>query len=222
MQLPKTNWTAPTIIAEYVGEPTELALLYWDKIHWWMPIISKKRFYGHSLNPLVPHGVDVLLLLASMKLILWHPQDEPQPVTEYNAIRHAILEAESSGVLTIQLLQARILLTIYEFGHGMYPAAYLSVGSCARLGTAMNVNKCLMATQLVVSPAAALEAEERRRSWWAILMLDRFVTLISCLPLKLILSSCMQLGNPTQTLCTEEPLASSYLPADDASFESGV
>jgi hypothetical protein len=176
MQLPKTSWTAPSIITDYVGEPLSVALEYWDKVHWWMPIISKKRFYEHSLNPLVPHGIDVYLLLSAMKLLLWHPGQEPQPVTQYLTIRQAVLEAENRGILTFQLLQAKILLCVYEFGHAIYPAAYLSIGSCARFGTALGVNRCLQSTNLSVSPEAALETEERKRSWWVILMLDRFVS----------------------------------------------
>jgi hypothetical protein len=176
IQLPKTSWTIPSIINNYIGEPLSLASTYWEKVHWWMPIISKKRFYDHSLNPLIPYGVDVLLLLSTMKLILWHPGQEPQPDAEYRAIRHAILEAENAGVLTLQLLQAKILLAIFEYGHAIYPPAYLSVGSCARFGTALGVNQCLQSTDLSVSPKAALETEEKKRSWWAILIMDRFVS----------------------------------------------
>ncbi|KAF2495903.1 hypothetical protein BU16DRAFT_360464 [Lophium mytilinum] len=205
MQLPKPNWTVPPIIADYVGDPVSLALQYWEKVHWWMPIISKKRLYEHSLNPLISRGVDVFLLLSAMRLLLWHPAQEPRPVIEYMAIRNAIFEAENVGVLTLQLLQAKILLTIYELGHAIYPAAYLSVGSCARFGIAIGINQCLQTTDLSISLEAALETEEKKRAWWALLMLDRT----------------MQLGNPTQMLSTEEPASSSYLPADDEAFESG-
>ncbi|KAF1982763.1 hypothetical protein K402DRAFT_437571 [Aulographum hederae CBS 113979] len=182
MQLPKTNWAAPAILIEYVREPLSLAQEYWNKVHWWMPIISKKRFYDHSLNPLVQQGVDVVLLLSAMKLVVWHPGQTPRPEAQHRAIRHAFVEAENAGILTLQLLQAKILVTIYEFGHAIYPAAYLSVGS------------------------SALEIEEKKRSWWAVLILDRT----------------MQLGNPSQMLCTEEPDSTSYLPVDDMSYESGV
>jgi hypothetical protein len=202
MQLPKTNWTASPIIADYVGEPLSLALQYWEKVHWWMPIISKKRFYDHSLNPLVPRGVDVFLLLSTMKLILWHPGKEPRPATEYRVVRHALLEAENAGVLTLQLLQAKILLTIYEFGHAIYPAAYLSVGSCARFGTALGVNQCLQATGLSVSPEATLEIEEKKRSWWAVLMLDRFVSSKPYTSLLESSSSLVACSSETQLKCS--------------------
>ncbi|KAF2673857.1 hypothetical protein BT63DRAFT_168588 [Microthyrium microscopicum] len=206
MQLPKNSWTASPVLLDFIGDPVSLALEYWEKVHWWLPIISKKRFHAHALNPLVPRGVDTVLLLSAMKLILWHPDPITRPDAEYMAIRHAFVEAESAGVLTLQLLQAKILITVYEFGHAIYPAAYLSVGSCARYGAALGVNLCLESTDLAISPEAALEVEEKKRAWWAVLLLDRT----------------MQLGNPTQMLCTEEPASASYLPVDDASYEAGI
>lgn len=96
---------------------------------------------------------------------------------EHLALKHAILEAENAGILTLPLLQAKILLTIYELGHAIYPAAYFSIASCARYGTALGVNKCLESNLLSNAPAFVLEAEEKKRAWWAILVLDRCVSL---------------------------------------------
>lgn len=181
MQLPKSQWVAPPIIIKYVGEPLSIATKYWDKIHWWMPIISKKRFYDNSLNPLVPLGVDIVLLLATMRLIQWYPEQEPRPEAEYVAIRYAIFEAETAGILTLQLLQAKVILTVYEFAHAIYPAAYLSVGACARYGTSLGINQSLKMYPLAATPELILEIEEKKRTWWLILLLDRYVLHIICL-----------------------------------------
>jgi hypothetical protein len=174
MQFPKQSWAATSVITEYVGEGLQVALNYWDRVHWWMPIISKTRLYSHSLNPLVSYGVDMLLLLSTMKLLSWHPQQASWPEKEYKAIRHALFEAENAGILTLKLLQAKVLLTIFQFGHAIYPAAYFSVGSCARFGTALGVDQCLLSTCLAASNEVRMDNEEKKRVWWAILMLDRY------------------------------------------------
>jgi hypothetical protein len=173
VEIPKPSLTVPTHIAEYIGDPQTIAANYWDSVHWWMPIISKKRFYNHVMNPLTPKTAELPLLLSCMKILLWRPANEPQPHAEHLAIKHTILEAENAGILTLPLLQAKILLTIFELGHAIYPAAYFSIASCARYGTALGVNKCLEANVLSNAPAAILEAEEKKRAWWAILILDR-------------------------------------------------
>lgn len=167
----------PSFIIDYIGDPQAIATTFWDSVHWWMPIISKKRFYNHVMNPLIPKTAESPFLLSCMKLVLWHPGDEAQPHMEHLALKHAILEAENAGILTLPLLQAKILLTIYELGHAIYPAAYFSIASCARYGTALGVNECLESNLLSNAPAFVLEAEEKKRAWWAILVLDRCVSL---------------------------------------------
>jgi hypothetical protein len=113
--------------------------------------------------------------LATMKLIQWYPEQEFKPEAEYVAIRYAIFEAETAGILTFPLLQAKIILTVYEFAHAIYPAAYLSVGACARYGTSLGVNQTLTTPPIASSPELTLEIEEKKRTWWLILLLDRYV-----------------------------------------------
>jgi hypothetical protein len=60
---------------------------------------------------------------------------------------------------------------LYEIGHGIYPAAYLSIGSCIRYGGALGVN--LAIEDIATKSQDDVDSEERRRSWWAILVLDR-------------------------------------------------
>lgn len=85
---------------------------------------------------------------------------------------------ETSGNLSLRILQAGILIALYETGHAIYPAAYLSVGACVRYGIALGIDK------LVLEPDGAhdglriytqTEVEEQRRVWWALLLLDRSV-----------------------------------------------
>jgi hypothetical protein len=65
------------------------------------------------------------------------------------------------------------LIAIYELGQAIYPAAFLSIGACARYAGALGIDKndgLLLGQQL-----SFCEIEERRRIWWGILVLDRFV-----------------------------------------------
>jgi hypothetical protein len=101
------------------------------------------------------------------------PPESPQsPRTRaYYAAKHFHLELENSGIFSVQILQAGILLAIYELGHAIYPAAFLSIGSCARSAYALGINSNSNPTSRVLT---LVEVEERRRIWWAIVVLDRF------------------------------------------------
>jgi hypothetical protein len=80
---------------------------------------------------------------------------------------------EVEGAFSILVLQAGVLVALYELGHGIYPAAYLSIGACARYAHALGINVShTVPTRRVLT---FVEGEERRRIWWAIVILDRYV-----------------------------------------------
>ena len=140
-----------------------------------MPIISIKRFYDHLLNPLSYPRPDITMLLFCMKLILWSPsQLGSDPKTPaYRSAKQFLLDAEITGMLTVQLLQARLLVSLYELGHAIYPAAYMSIGACAKCGLALGLERPKTA-HLNEASLTSLTEEERRRVWWTCVILDRY------------------------------------------------
>jgi hypothetical protein len=64
-----------------------------------------------------------------------------------------------------------LLIALYEVGHGIYPAASISMASCARAARNLGLHK-IRSKPLSESED---EIEEKRRTWWAIHNLDRYV-----------------------------------------------
>ena len=150
---------------------------YFNHIHSWMPFISKKRFHDLHLPSPFQSRPDIVLLLLALKLITTLPPSSPQrnPRTPlYHAVKHFHLEVEgSSSVLSLPVLQAAVLVALYEIGHAIYPAAFLSVGGCARYAHALGINcSGVLQTRRVLT---LVEVEEKRKTWWAIVILDRCV-----------------------------------------------
>jgi hypothetical protein len=137
-----------------------------------MPLISKVWFYDHLINPLSPPRADVTLLLLSIHLITWVPSVSKDPHTSvYIAAKRFFRELETAGTLSIRVVQAGVLIALYELGHSIYPAAYISVGLSARYAVAMGFDKAVKRGNITGLPWNKLE--ERKRVWWAILILDR-------------------------------------------------
>lgn len=161
-------------LLDFIQEPRSTAKLYFGSIHSFFPFISEKRFYEH-FPAYAPPNVVSTILISCMKLVSWSPRDDPDKNPKspsYLAIKRTLVETDVEGVFSLQLLQATILVALYEVGHAIYPAAYTSVGACARYGLALGINE--HATLGMNDPAIAfLEQEEKRRAWWAILILDR-------------------------------------------------
>lgn len=81
---------------------------------------------------------------------------------EYHAVKHFHLEVGISSTFSISVLQAGILLAVYELLHAIYPAAFLSIGACARYAYALGINVSRTAdTRRVLT---LVEVEERRRA----------------------------------------------------------
>jgi hypothetical protein len=87
---------------------------------------------------------------------------------------------EMAGIYSLLKVQACLLITVYELGHAILPAAYSSIGDCARQGIALGIHNKL-APQMIRKPRNWHDWEERQRVWWLVVILDRFVeALIRC------------------------------------------
>jgi hypothetical protein len=178
MTIPNPTITIPQKILGLIGgdiESRTVASRFFDTVHSYMPIISKKLFFDRLLNPLGVPRADVALLRLCMKLMTWFPSDsESSPYTEaYIGAKQYFVELEVAGVFTLQMLQAGLLVSLYELGHGIYPSAYLTISTCVAFAFAMDLQPG--ATSDITSQLTWVEQEERRRVWWATVILERYV-----------------------------------------------
>lgn len=168
----------PEHILHLLGDIDDIratASRFFAHIHSWMPFIAKKRFYDLYLPSPFQSRSDIVLLLLSLKLITTLPPTSPRNTRTplYYAVKHFHLQVEGSNIFSLPVLQAGVLLALYELGHAIYPAAYLSVGACARYGHALGIScSGSLQTKRVLT---LVEVEERRKTWWAIVILDRLV-----------------------------------------------
>ncbi|KAF2441019.1 hypothetical protein P171DRAFT_393830 [Karstenula rhodostoma CBS 690.94] len=198
----------PTEVLDLIGDVDEVRLTsdkYFARTHPWMPFVSKKRFYDIFMRKTPSAHPDVALLFLAQKLITTPPSSSSQsvrtPLYEVTKCYHSHLGG--SSVFSVPILQAGILLALYEIGHAIYPAAYLTVGACARYAYALGLNVKGVSFRRATT---MVEVEERRRAWWAIVILDRFVNI----------------GCPGRPFATPEPALDDLLPADDAAWDDGI
>lgn len=156
---------------------------YEATIHNWLPMLSLKRLRqdANSLATTSQGSVDVLIFLAlealsSQNMVTSSGNNTPpQSNSAYLKVKHYSFVAEAGGAITVRLIQTIVLLALYEFGHGIHPAAYLTIGQAVRLATMVGLQSQKQAKQLFVDADTWTLCEEQRRTWWTILMLDRSV-----------------------------------------------
>ncbi|KAM0248825.1 hypothetical protein ACHAQJ_009311 [Trichoderma viride] len=207
--LPFPSQLPSTVLLSHIGDAEEsrrIASRYFDTLHPPLAFISKTRFYGVLLSSPSELRSDVALLVLCMKLIMsepGHTNVRPDATELYWIAKEHMVEIELSRALTICVLQSALLIALYEIGHGIYPSAYLTVGLCARYGTALGLGQELSIFE--IAPGRWIEQEERNRAWWAVLILDRHV----------------HIGSPNIPLSTPDPPLDALLPVEDEEWNRG-
>ncbi|KAH7268302.1 hypothetical protein B0J15DRAFT_533763 [Fusarium solani] len=179
-KLPDQSFSLNPDLLSFVGNVAEdkaFVSSYFTYIHPWIPFMSKKLFMERVLNPLSPAKPEKTLLVAAVRLLASPPSGQEAQTAAYLSIKAALLRADRSGVLNFKIFQVMILVAIYEIGHAIYPAAYLTTGICSRYGSALGLSKTVESFDAFEENQSLMEAEEKRRSWWAAVILDRFISL---------------------------------------------
>ncbi|KAN0093658.1 hypothetical protein V8E51_016842 [Hyaloscypha variabilis] len=208
--VPKPSLEIPVDVLELLGDAGAIQATiseYFATIHKWMPIFSQKRLTRNMANPLWEAGPDLALLFLCMKLIISRPHDGIQssqhPV--YVSAKRFITLLEASGAATLLMLQANILVAWYEYGQAIYPAAYMTAGWCVRYGNMLGINGNKHALDLLGRVGTWTEQEERQRTWWGVLIVNRIVSL----------------GSQSYVLNSQEPKNDDTLPVNEAAWETG-
>lgn len=114
---------------------TSIVQTYKDTIHSWFPIMTDDQ-----IDQLVEHyawgqcrGIDGMLLL-SMALIS-HPPCENCDLTMhsnlYKAVKQSFLLLQTTAKSYLKVLQIGLLLSLFEYGHGLDQESELTIAGCA-------------------------------------------------------------------------------------------
>lgn len=152
---------------------------YSSSIRQWLPILSRKRVRRLMADDTPSSNGPSQLLFLCMKLVSEQvPSEVPARTNKtYMRVLEALFIVENSCLPCIQLLQSVILMSIYEVGHAIYPAAYLRVGHASRLCVMMGFHDRKNAAQLFKDTVTWTAREEERRAWWAVFCLDRYINI---------------------------------------------
>ena len=143
-----------------------------------MPILSKARFFRELPHLFTQPQADFILLCLSIYLLMHPPnlarQVETMQSSLYVKVKTYIAILEAANYVTLRSLQARVLVTFYEMGHAIYPAASASIAACARSAHYLGLNqKDFQSHEHQSDQKIQAAAEEEKRTWWAIMNLDR-------------------------------------------------
>ena len=156
-----------------IAAARETAARYYQRAHPWLPFISKRKVLDQLLNPLIPPRKDTAFLLIAMKLISQAPENKNAWASEYHTAVRFRTDPQLMGTVSLEILQANILLAAYENGHAIYPGAYISIGICLQYAKTLGMSWSCSA-EGSSDQQLYNDMEERKRTWWAIFLLERY------------------------------------------------
>lgn len=165
-----------------VNQIEETVARYFDTIFLRMPVLSRNAFTARLSKVYTHPQADFTLLCLSIHLLIQRPDElesagnheQTMHSSTYVMIRSFVGVLQSLATPTVEFIQAMLLVAFFEMGHGIYPAASISIATCARSAHAIGLNKRPVAAETDPSLDRVL-VELRARVWWSILILDRYV-----------------------------------------------
>lgn len=142
VEIPESSVTIPRDVLNSIGQlPDRIntAQEYFETAHTLIPIILKKRFFEKALS-YVEVRADYALLILCIDLIKWNPDGNNPRTPAYHTAKHFYLDLEIAGLKTIQVLQAGLLIAVYEMGHAIFPSASVSIEACVRYGYDLGID----------------------------------------------------------------------------------
>ncbi|ORY11886.1 hypothetical protein BCR34DRAFT_601007 [Clohesyomyces aquaticus] len=174
--------------------------------HQRIPVLSSSRYFAQMGLLTTNSRADFTALCLCIVLIQQMPSARETSITQsplYVHVKNLVSVIRMTNPVSLDLLHCIILITFYEIGHGHHTAAYLSIASCARLARVLGLHK--KGWRNVNEGHHKLLLEEEKRVWWAIVNMDRFISLF----------------NGDALFITEDPERTDPLPIEDLLWSEG-
>ncbi|KAH7304841.1 hypothetical protein BKA65DRAFT_602133 [Rhexocercosporidium sp. MPI-PUGE-AT-0058] len=136
LRQPTVNIAVSNEVSKILGTYDDIhskATKYFATIGQRMPIVSKVRFFERLPSIFSNPQADFLVVCLAMNLILQYPipGDQSMQSSSYVVVKSFISVLESTSFLSLDVVQARLLVTFYELGHGIQGGASLSIAGAA-------------------------------------------------------------------------------------------
>ncbi|KAH7121717.1 fungal-specific transcription factor domain-containing protein [Dactylonectria macrodidyma] len=180
----------------------ELVTLYFGKVHCFVPILHRPRFYeqyfsgkssisdddaaGLLRDSLVLNGMLALAARFSSSPYFKNIPNTDKGERFAESAKEIYYECLRGGQKsTLEFLQGCTLLAFQLYLHGPSTEGWLVIGTCTRLANELGLNAIDLQIERDLFSPVSLEwskKEELRRAWWSVWELDTFSAAVACRP----------------------------------------
>ncbi|KAK7910874.1 hypothetical protein PG985_013355 [Apiospora marii] len=205
---------------------------YFHGLHLYIPIISRARFHDNFVTLGATPTIDFSALLLSLHLVTLapptperhHQQSSPSHQSNsghsngglndtsddqsvYLTTKSLFTQVQSSSPASIHLnlIQAGLLIAVYEYTRGQPDQAFMTISLCARLGYAARINQLVGSLSEPDHNTTRPQTREAANTWWGVVIYER--------------SFQCEATIPHQPLIAPMPESDAELPTEAAIFE---
>lgn len=173
--------------------PDEIYSRYRLGIHTHLPVICLETFDNSLFTPATAPPPDFSVLLVTICLITYLPEPASQPAgaparatidraTLHLAARSLFAQVRVSSPPSVPLIQAGLLLAVYEYARGHPDDAFASLAECSRMAYAAHIWRGVSPPRSLHanvenlprgSASSYLQAEEAANTWWGLIICER-------------------------------------------------
>ncbi|RAK98132.1 fungal specific transcription factor domain-containing protein [Aspergillus ibericus CBS 121593] len=165
----------------------DMAEIFLSSCQRWVAILHKATVRERYRNLQVHGSRDFFLLLLAMGMITRPLMSGNKPdflrESMYEAVKQLFWDKDSVARPSVTLIQTGVLLSVYEYGHGLLNPSYVTISVCSSMAQVIGLCSPLQAPSLprLGSPSSQ---DEVLHTWWGIVIHERMISLKSHLPIR--------------------------------------
>lgn len=148
--------------------------LYLETLNTWVPIVAESQYTRLSNRDGSTPDAETCTLLLAIYLVTRQPDDGVGLDELYTSLKRFHSNLYTISTQSVPIIQAGMLLAIYEQGQALHQLSYLTIGACVRLAQAVGMHRTLEKDIELASPSGG-EMQEQRHIWWCLVILERSV-----------------------------------------------
>lgn len=150
---------------------------YFGTINTWFTVIERASFEERMGRLWAEPSAETALLALCMHLIIRPPEEHPMMSMQnspYHSVKTLCGIVAAKTPLSVSVVQANLLVCLYELGHLMPQQAYLTLGTCSTIVRAFGWldESFWRQEQWIVRPG---ELKLCSLLWWSMIFLDEWV-----------------------------------------------
>ena len=153
-------------------ELPEILRLFSRSTNTWLPFVTESQLNTFRYQHEATLNIETIVLLLAIYLVTKEPPEDSSLETVYSVLKSTHCNLHSTNAQLIPIIQAGLLIALYEQGQALHRTSYMTIGAAVRLAQVAGFHKSIN-IDLDNAPVPRATLEQQRHVWWTAVLLER-------------------------------------------------